>query len=223
MDFREWEPIYMEILKDFGWQRRKDEESAKLLANLLHGKTIELEDIKEKINGKNIIVCGKADTLPDDLENIDRTEYIIIAADGATSTLLEKSIVPDIIVTDLDGYLPDEIIANRKGAIMVVHAHGDNMDKLSVVEKLNNVIGTTQSVPFDNINNFGGLSDGDRCVFLAHEFGAKSIKLAGFNLEDKNVTGIKKKKLKWAQKLIKMIPGVIRSIDKSEKDNYFKP
>ncbi|MCZ7371501.1 MAG: hypothetical protein O8C66_13440, partial [Candidatus Methanoperedens sp.] len=67
----------------------------------------------------------------------------------------------------------------------------------------------TQSKPLSNIYNFGGFSDGDRCVFLAHAFGARNITLIGFYFEDENVTEMKKKKLRWARKLIGMIPGVI--------------
>ena len=208
MDFKQWEPIYEEILRDFGWERKKDEDAAQYLSKLLQVTDYDLEVLREKIDGKNILVCGNSSSLSSDLEKIDFKNYVIIAADGATSTLMEKGIVPDIIVTDLDGYLPDEIEANRKGALIVVHAHGDNIDKLFIVKKLKNVIGTTQSAPLHNVYNFGGISDGDRCVFLAHTFGAKSITLAGFYFEDKNVTEIKKKKLKWARKLIGMIPGI---------------
>jgi uncharacterized Rossmann fold enzyme len=39
-------------------------------------------------------------------------------------------------------------------------------------------------------------------VFLAKEFGAKSIKIIGFDLDDKSVTPKKLKKLKWARKLL---------------------
>ncbi len=209
MDFKQWEPIYEEILRYFGWERKKDEDAAQLLSRLLQGRDTDLKVLRDKIERKNILVCGKSSSLSSDLEKIDVKIYVIIAADGATSTLMEKGIVPDIIVTDLDGYLPDEIEANRKGALMVVHAHGDNIDKLSIVKKLKNVIGTTQSSPLHNVYNFGGISDGDRCVFLAHTFGAKSITLAGFYFEDDTAAEIKKKKLKWARKLIGMIPGII--------------
>jgi len=209
MDFEQWEPLYEEILRDFGWSRERDEEAARLLSNLLSGKNIDLVVLKNKIKGKGVLVCGNAPTLSHDLEKIDKDRYVVIAADGATSALLKKSIVPDIIVTDLDGYMPDEIEANRKGALMVVHAHGDNKDKLSVVKKLNNVIGTTQAAPLASVYNFGGLSDGDRCVFLAHEFSAKSITIVGFDFEDENVSEIKRKKLKWARRLIGMVPGVL--------------
>ena len=50
--------------------------------------------------------------------------------------------------------------------------------------------------------NFGRLCDGYRCVFVTRELGVYSIKLAGFYFEDPDVNPIKKKKLKWAKKLI---------------------
>jgi uncharacterized Rossmann fold enzyme len=206
MEFKDWEPIYKEILRDFGWSREKDEEAAMQLSRMLAGKTSDLSILKKKLKGKDVLVCGNARTLSNDLDKITTERYLIIAADGATSTLLEKGIVPDIIVTDLDGYIPDEIEANRKGALMVVHAHGDNMKRLEAVRDMKGVIGTTQAAALASIYNFGGLSDGDRCVFLAHSFGARSITLAGFDFMDEKVTDIKKKKLKWARKLIGIIP-----------------
>lgn len=209
MEFKDWIPIYEEILRDFGWKKEKDEEAAMLLSRLLAGKSGNVSILRNKIEEKDVLVCGNALTLSNDLDRISADKYLVIAADGATSTLLEKGIFPDIIVTDLDGYIPDEIKANRKGALMIVHAHGDNMSRLNNVRNMRGVIGTTQAEPLENIYNFGGLSDGDRCVFMAHEFRARSITLAGFNFRDEKVTDIKKKKLKWAKKLIRMIPGVI--------------
>lgn len=211
MEFKDWEPLYKEILLDFGWSLEKDEEAAIQLSRLLAGKTSDLSILKKKLEGRDVLVCGNALTLSNDLDKINTERYLIIAADGATSTLLEKGIVPDIIVTDLDGYIPDEIEANRKGAVMVVHAHGDNMKRLEAVRDMKGVIGTTQAAPLANVYNFGGLSDGDRCVFLAHSFGARSITLSGFNFSDEKVTDTKKKKLKWARKLIGIIPGIIES------------
>lgn len=205
MDFKQWEPIYKEILLDFGWSRQKDEEAAIMLSRLLAGKSGDLSALKKKIRGKDILVCGNALTLSNDLDRKNTGKYVIIAADGATSTLLEKGIIPDIIVTDLDGYIPDEIEANRKGALMVVHAHGDNMKRLPAVSNMVDVIGTTQAAPLDNVYNFGGLSDGDRSVFVAQEFGARNITLAGFEFGDQKVTEMKKKKLKWARKLIGLV------------------
>jgi len=215
MKFDEWEPIYKLILEDMHWDRIYDEESARILSKLLETKArkkipdvLDIELLHKVINGKDVIVCGKAPCLKDEIKNIDFKKYVVIAADGATSILINNGIAPNVIVTDLDGNMDDEAKANDLGAVMVVHAHGDNMDALGEeLFRLRRVIGTTQSTPLSNIYNFGGLSDGDRSVFLAKEMGAKSITLIGFDFKDENVTPVKKKKLLWAEKLIDMILG----------------
>lgn len=215
MRFEEWEPIYKLILEDMQFDRIYDENSARLLSRIIETKArkkipdlIEIEILRKVIQGKDILVCGKAPCLKDDIKIIDFEKYVVIAADGATSVLMNNGITPDIIVTDLDGNMDDESKANERGAIMVVHAHGDNMDALGEeLPRLKRVIGTTQAKPIINVHNFGGFTDGDRCVFLAKEMGAKSIVLVGFDFEDKNVTPLKKKKLVWAKKLIGLVLG----------------
>jgi uncharacterized Rossmann fold enzyme len=215
MKFAEWEPIYKLILEDMHYDRIYDEASACILSKLLETKArekipdvIDIELLHKVINGKDVLVCGKAPCLKDDIKTVDIKNYVVIAADGATSILINNGIAPNVIVTDLDGNMDDEAKANELGAIMVVHAHGDNMDALGEeLPRLKRVIGTTQSTPLSNVYNFGGFSDGDRSVFLAKEMGAKSITLIGFDFNDTNVTPIKKKKLMWAEKLIDMIMG----------------
>lgn len=211
MKFENWEPIYKSILEDMGYDRTKDERAALLLSGMLEIKARKKDEVvginalRKAIKGKNVLVCGKAPKLADELINVDFGKYVIIAADGATSVLMKHGITPDIIVTDLDGNMDDEARANKQGAIMVVHAHGDNMEALrKEVPGLKKVIGTTQSKPLMNVYNFGGFTDGDRCVFLAKEMGASTITLIGFDFKDENVTLLKKKKLMWAEKLIDM-------------------
>ena len=99
MEFKDWSPIYEEILRDFGWAKEKDQEAAKLLSRLLAGKSSNISILRKKIEGKDVLVCGNALTLSNDLDRITAGKYLVIAADGATSTLLEKGIVPEIIVT----------------------------------------------------------------------------------------------------------------------------
>ena len=215
MNFDEWEPIYELILADMNFDRIYDERAAQSLSKMLEIKArkkmpevIEIDTLQNVINGKDILVCGKAPKLQDDIKRVDFKKYVTIAADGATSILLGNGIIPDIIVTDLDGNMDDEASANKQGAIMVVHAHGDNEDALDEeLPRLKRVIGTTQSKPLHNVHNFGGFTDGDRSVFLAQEFGARTITLIGFDFKDVNVTPLKKKKLAWAEKLINMILG----------------
>jgi uncharacterized Rossmann fold enzyme len=206
MKYEEWEPYYKAILKDFGWTSEGDEQAARIMAPMLPDPAPALARLKELITGRDVLVCGKAPGLREELKGIDRSRYTVIAADGATSTLLAAGIVPDIIVSDLDGSHADLLKANEKGAIVLAHAHADNIPAVrEMVPKLKDVIGTTQARPFDHVYNFGGFSDGDRCVFLAKEFGAKSIRIIGFNLDDTNVTPKKLKKLKWARKLLKVL------------------
>jgi len=204
MEFDEWEPLYCRILADFGFDRLEDERSASILADLLHGRAGTPTDLRDIISGRDALVCGNAPSLASDLRSI-RQDQIIIAADGATTVLLENRMIPDVIVTDLDGTIEDIISASEKGSFVVVHAHGDNIPAVrSVVPRLRGtrVLGTTQSEPFDNIHNFGGFSDGDRCVFLAKAFHAASVTLLGFDYDDPDVGEIKRKKLVWAKRLI---------------------
>ncbi|MFZ2499514.1 6-hydroxymethylpterin diphosphokinase MptE-like protein [Methanosarcina sp.] len=211
MDFAAWEPIYEQILEDFGFDRAGDEEAALFLSRMLTEKnTASLSKLRAVISGKPVLVCGNAPQLRKELMEIDLSAFFIIAADGAAAVLMDTGRVPEVICTDLDGNseadIQKEIQACEQGSIVLIHAHGDNINKLKkYVPRFKRFIATTQARPFDNIYNFGGFSDGDRCVFVAKEFGSESVRLAGFYFEDPCVNPIKKKKLKWAKKLIEML------------------
>jgi uncharacterized Rossmann fold enzyme len=109
-----------------------------------------------------------------------------IAADGATSALLEAGVRPDIIVTDLDGNVSDIAEASRDGSIVLLHAHGDNMD--SVVEwlpRIDSVLPLTQTEPTALVRNFGGFTDGDKCLYLAAAFGAAQAIIIGMDFDQR--------------------------------------
>jgi len=204
MDFTSWQPLYEEILQDLGFSRAEDERAALLLSHLLEGKISPGSDaLKRAISGKHVLVCGNGPNLVEDLGRLDLERYVVIAADGATTIVMDTGRIPDIIVTDLDGDVEREIEASEQGSLVVVHAHGDNMSKLlRYVPQLTNIIGSTQAVPLQNVFNFGGFTDGDRAVHVAIEFGAGTIELAGFFFDDPVVSPAKSKKLKWARRLI---------------------
>ena len=230
MKYNEWELWYKQILDDLGFSKKMDEESADLLSNILKNQgSIKLENLlinlpSEKTSMKCFVVFGAGPSLKSHVklfkENNDLNEYILIAADGATTGLLEEKIVPDIVVTDLDGKLDDLLVANDLGSFFVIHAHGDNAKEISkYTPKFKRVLGTTQSKPKANLYNFGGFTDGDRCVFLAIALGAKKILLGGMDF-GKLVTNYsrpdisteiaiadetKQKKLKYAERLIEWI------------------
>lgn len=205
MRFELWEPIYQRILDDFGFSRRLDEEAAVLLSGMLREPEQSLKDASSLVSGRTVIVCGNGPSLSYGLNELSKKDRIFMAADGATEVLLEKGIIPQIVVTDLDGPFQAILQANKLGSILVVHAHGDNMDAIKkYVPQLEKVIGTTQSRPLENVYNFGGFTDGDRCVFLAKHLGAAEIRLVGFDFDDRSVTPRKRKKLSWAKQLIEI-------------------
>ncbi len=183
MRWEEWKPFYLRIAREMGYSVEEDRKSARILrALLLEGDEYLLRDELAPVVGDRAYILGAGPSLETALEEHDFSDGTLIAADGATSALLERNIVPDIIVTDLDGRISDLKLANDKGAFMAIHSHGDNVDKLtSYVPFLSRILGTTQTEPLDIIYNFGGFTDGDRAAFLAEELGAREIILVGFD------------------------------------------
>ncbi|MBR4448322.1 6-hydroxymethylpterin diphosphokinase MptE-like protein [Methanobrevibacter sp.] len=226
MEFGLWEKYYMEILEDFGFSRENDEESAKLLDEILSTEgCLTLDDLSSIVGfSDKFIVFGAGPSLKDHVtflkENYDLKEYVLVAADGATTALIEQKIAPDIVATDLDGNLDDILLADVRGANVVIHAHGDNIDKIATLTPFfTSVLGTTQAQPVGNLYNFGGFTDGDRALFLAVALGASEITLAGMDFGDvvtkysrPNIEtelapadDFKKKKLVYAEKLTQWI------------------
>lgn len=204
MEWEEWEPIYKKILQDFGYDEEKDKEASKLALKYAK-KQIEANVLKKFIENRIVSICGAGKNLEKELKNIEGT---IISADEATSILLKNNIVPHIITTDLDGNIEDLLEANKKGSILIIHVHGDNIQSLKHISLFKNFLLTTQSKPFDKLHNFGGFTDGDRAYCIAKHFNAKKIKLIGFNFEEpRKKEGkdlkIKKRKLEWAKKIIR--------------------
>ena len=164
------------------------------------------EKVEKLIQGKTVFVIGSGPSLSFAIPELKKFKKSIkIAADSSLKPLIDNGIIPDIIVTDLDGDENAIKKISKKKSIFVVHAHGDNIEKLQMVKKIKNCIGTTQTEPFNKIQNFGGFTDGDRGVFLASYFDAKKIILFGmdfgtrigkFSNTKKSDRKIKLKKLK---------------------------
>ena len=226
MEFGLWEKYYKEILDDFGFSRNDDEESAKLLDEILSTEgCLTLDDLSQIVGfSDKFIVFGAGPSLKEHIqllkEDYDLTDYVLVSADGATTAMIEERISPDIVATDLDGNIDDILLANIRGANIVVHAHGHNIDKIaSLTSFFNNVLGTTQAQPIGNLYNFGGFTDGDRALFLAVALRASEITLAGMdfgdivtqysrpNLPSKTAKAddFKKKKLMYAEKFTNWI------------------
>ena len=207
MRLKGWEKKYTEILKDFQYSRRKDTQSARVLNSILRTK-FPLKKLEKKIKNQTIFVIGASSSLNQSIPFLKKYKKIIkIVADGATKALIQNKIKPDIIVTDLDGDQKFLKKASKKNAIMIVHAHGDNIDRLYLASDFKYCLGTTEGKPFGSIHNFGGFTDGDRCVFLAKYFGAKKIILFGMDFGTKIGKYSKNKVINKAIKIRKLRRG----------------
>ncbi|MCS7136402.1 MAG: DUF115 domain-containing protein [Nitrososphaerota archaeon] len=184
----EWLEWYHKIIKEFQFDALADLEAATLLNSLLQGKALDFTHIERMLSGKFSVVFGAGPSLDVDIEKFinfpQKDALTVIAADGAVTAFLKYGIIPDIVVTDLDGPLDDLLKIYAQGSMLVVHAHGDNIHKLrSVIPLLQErVLPTTQTEPFGCLYNFGGFTDGDRAAFLSSSASTRAIILAGMDL-----------------------------------------
>lgn len=201
MDWEIWRDEYEEIVNRLGLDPEEDRRTAEVMDELIAKS--DLSELGNLISGEECIVFGAGPSLEEDLEKLSQAGWLdrlLISADGATSPVIEYR-PPEIVVTDLDGVVEDQVEAWQKGSWMVVHGHGDNLNTVrKIVPQLNErVIGTTQTEAFGKLYNFGGFTDGDRAAFIAHELGASKIYLAGMNLGEEigeySVTTDKERKI----------------------------
>ena len=182
--------------------------------------------------------------------------FFIVSADGATNCLLKYDIMPDIVCSDLDGISLlqlEKVLGINQGLgikkergekipLFLIHAHGDNIDKLnefsSILKRENRIIGTTQVKPKIPIINPGGFTDGDRGLYFCHYLCPinRPFWLFGYDFEGKigkfsknkfnqsvPLSKLKKKKLNFAKELIGFLQNKMKRKVIYIPDEEFKP
>jgi uncharacterized Rossmann fold enzyme len=191
MEWKDWEPHYNRIVDRLALDPQADRNATSLLDSLLkdHPQDLILRKLEGIIENKNVVICGAGPSLERHLKTTipskELANAVYVASDGAASALLEFDYRCDILVTDLDGD-PDalrEVI--RRGTTPIVHAHGDNMDKVSeFVPELDTVLGSTQVEPTERVFLWGGFTDGDRACYLVSHYNPSCVILAGMDFGD---------------------------------------
>jgi len=205
MEFEDWEPFYAQIVEDLGLSRDDDEAVAAELDRLLGGTRVTPSELRAIFRGKTVTVAGNGPSLDADLAEV---EGVLVTADEATSVAMARGLKPAALVTDLDGDVLDQVRANAEGTVAVILGHGDNGPAVRkwAPQFKGPTVATTQSRPFGHLYDFGGFTDGDRAVYLADHFGAKEIRLAGWDFEHPSTKDDdpkrKQRKLDWAYILL---------------------
>lgn len=188
MRWEDWRPIYLDIVNMLNLDTSQDRAATIKLTRMLQDIIPNplLEDLHHRIRDKTMVVCGAGPSLETHLESLismrGSSEFVFVAADGAVSALLAQGCECSIITTDLDGDLNDIQEAKDREAIVIVHAHGDNMDKVEeTIPLLGDVLGSTQVEPTDRAFLWGGFTDGDRACHLVADYSPQRIILAGMD------------------------------------------
>ena len=210
-DINWWWPLQDEINSQFGFSKSREKVSSRLISRLYKAEG----NLSEIIFGREVTIVGAGISANESIPG-----GVLIAADGAVSACLKRELIPDIIVTDLDGNLPDMIFANNKGSKIVVHAHGDNLSRLFEFSKKIQVISLTTTYPSPGTNCWGGFTDGDRALMMSLSYDASSVNLVGFDFEKVGeYTGKyspkKLQKLSWARQVVE------RCEQETGKINFF--
>ena len=194
-----WWWSYQSLISDqFGFSHIREEVASRLASRIL----VQEEDIANQIRDRDMVVVG-AGILP----STKIPESDLVVADGALRACLERGVIPDFVVTDLDGYVSDVIWASEHGSKVVVHSHGDNMATLYQYSSRIRPVCVTTTYPSADTSCWGGFTDGDRALMMLLSLGCKSARLFGFDFSkigdySGDYSPRKMEKLAWAQKIV---------------------
>lgn len=217
MDYPSWAPFYHRIQAEYGYRMEAEQLAADRLLALLPAAAREdpLGRIARRLQGRDAVVVGlapRAGAPPVWKLPATSPGPALLAADGAVERCLDAGLVPEVVVTDLDGPVPAEVTANSRGALTVLHAHGDNVDALErwVPEFDGELAGSWAGPPEPGLIDVGGFTDGDRAAFLAAHVGARRVLLWGFEFDQTEelepLAHLQKvRKLRWAAEALALL------------------
>ena len=197
-DISWWWDFQEQINKQFGFSRFREDVASRLSPRIFAPKG----DITNHIKNRDLTIVGagiRSDTII--------PESDLLVADGSLRACLEKEIIPEFVITDLDGYISDLIWASEHGSKVIVHSHGDNLAAQYQYSSYIQPTCVTTTYPSTDTYCWGGFTDGDRALMMALSLGCNSVKLLGFSFDRVGLysgaySPRKLEKLIWAEKII---------------------
>lgn len=201
VDFSEWEPVYAAIVEDLDLDRGADRRARDRLADL----TIPFDLGRLAFAGETVAIVGGGPI--EDLTPVQHADRVV-AAGGGIEHCWRTDVPIDLVVTDLDSAPEVSVELTHTGTPVAVAAHGDNVPAIEThVPSMDrdSVLATTQAKPVAHVVNAGGFTDGDRAAFIADHCGGESLAFLGWDLDDSGVGPMKRRKLRWAERLLSLL------------------
>lgn len=223
MDEVRWASLHEIVRREFGFDVDGDFNAAGTLNTIVQNNRSSCEAVSKKLRtmmkDARALVVGAGPSCVDVVKLRNRYD-VVVAADGALRCCRSVGVEPHVVVSDLDGLELSDLLPFD--GIIVVHAHGDNLRRLTSILPLlkgKDVLGTSQVLfKTSNVGVAGGFTDGDRAVYVAIANGAREVGLVGFDFEDlvgryskphlseeMPATPLKKRKFYWGKLLIELM------------------
>ena len=231
--------IQDEVRAHFGWELQADVASAKSMKMAfdeaepfglskwnINARNQSLGVLQLKLLKATAVVFVGAAVESQELEEMVGDGVVFIAADGAVGALPTQADLA-CIVSDFDGTTHLELAA-KSGATIIAHAHGDNMEAWNeCVETWSHfsnppALVLSHQTPhfFEGMHNWGGFTDGDRALCMAHSLGVnfEDVYLVGYTLSrvgqwsGRTQESLKLAKLQWMAAVVQML-GLEQQID----------
>jgi len=231
--------IQDEVRAHFGWELQADVASAKSMKMAfdeaepfglskwnINARNQSLGILQLKLLKATAVVFVGAAVESQELEEMVGDGVVFIAADGAVGALPTQADLA-CIVSDFDGTTHLELAA-KSGATIIAHAHGDNIEAWNeCVETWSHfsnppALVLSHQTPhyFEGMHNWGGFTDGDRALCMAHSLGVnfEDVYLVGYTLSrvgqwsGRTQESLKLAKLQWMAAVVQML-GLEQQID----------
>ena len=195
----EWWWSFQDSIDDqFGFSRIREDVASRFASRIF----TQEGDISAHFKNRNLVIVGAGINSFTDIPESD-----LLVADGALRACLERGTIPEFIVTDFDGYIPDLIWASKHGSKVIAHSHGDNLAAVYRHSSHFRPICVTSTYPSTGTSCWGGFTDGDRALMMALSLGCKSVQLIGFDFSkigdySGKYSPRKLEKLAWAKKIV---------------------
>ncbi len=164
------------------------------LEALLESRLVVPSTVCSLLRGRRVCVAGSSEELLNRRWHVPRG-CVVVAADGATALLLEAGVVPDVVVTDLDGPWGALEEAARRGSLLVLYAHGDNVASVRRFTGLLERFAAQAQCMLPGSQALllppTGFTDGDRAVGLVVLCGAEELSLIGMEFGGRVAAGTK--------------------------------